>query len=515
MRKHAFWLLLTLLALLWGSAFAASQVVYSPEAPRLGDVVTVNVLPEREGTPQVRYSLSTPAGSVFQGENDTHLTTAFRPRSEAVYTLTVTLVYGKKDEETVSVQIPVSGQAPVQAGPQVVYSQKDGWWHDKVYSKTHKRSVEKAGCALFALSHALQRLGREGDALQPDALATAYSKVYIAERGTDNERLLNLAAEDFGFQTHTDLIESPAELTVCFRRGDLFSFMIVNGHIALADGLSEDGTMVHIVDSAPGATFERIKKASVYLQAEDGSFQAVESPEAFPGLLYYFETRDFGGAEYWLELSYCARQGMRPIREPWMTLNTEAGPVSAEPEYAGALMTRVAVGEEKTRVPTRDLTWSTLGADSPQLALITRKKGAAFTDGNEKKKAGISKPVPCGMMVPVLAVPDQKFYYIFYKGVFGYIRQESAELLPVSQDSFQTALVSLNGRTAGTAEINVRAEPSAKSREITGWKPGTPIALIEKKDEFYFAEGKGFRGWLHEKYVTLDGADSSDSDSSD
>ena len=35
---------------------------------------------------------------------------------------------------------------------------------------------------------------------------------------------------------------------------------------------------------------------------------------------------------YWLDLSYCARKGMRPIRKPWMT--TEDG-AAAEPEYAG------------------------------------------------------------------------------------------------------------------------------------------------------------------------------------
>ena len=35
----------------------------------------------------------------------------------------------------------------------------DGWWRGKVYSKEHKRTLESSGCALFALSHALQRIG--------------------------------------------------------------------------------------------------------------------------------------------------------------------------------------------------------------------------------------------------------------------------------------------------------------------------------------------------------------------
>ena len=494
---------LFLLIFLCATAAAETRVTFAPDNPRVGDYVDVTVTPDREGALGVRYTLRTPKETVFEGKEDSHFSASFRPRTEAVYTLTVTVVYGKKDEETVSVTVPVSGTAPRQEGPDVVYSQKDGWWHNKVYSKTYKRSVEKAGCALFALSHALQRMGLEGDDIQPDALAAKYSKMYIPERGTDNERLLTAAGEEFGFQTHTDLVESEEELTAWFRMGGYFSFMIANGHIALADGLSEDGRLAHIVDSAPGATFERIRNGRAFVQAEDGSFREVFSPEEMPGIRYFFETREWGGMEYWLELSYCAKQGMRPLRRPWMTMETESGPAAAEPEYAGALVTRVTVNGEEQRVPTRELSWTTLGADAPQLALVTRKKGASFTDANGKKKDGISKPVSYGMMVPVLEVTKEKLY-VFYKGVFGYIRAESAELLPVEQEAFSTGLVSVNGRTAGTTAVKVRAEASAKSRTITEWKPGVPVALIRQSGEFWLAEGKGIRGWIHEKYLTMD-----------
>ena len=259
-----------------------------------------------------------------------------------------------------------------------------------------------------------------------------------------------------------------------------------------------------MVDSAPGATWERIKKASLYIQKEDGTFTAVTSPEEIPGCRWFFESGEYGGLEYWLDLSYCAKQGMRPVRQAWLQLNGH--PVTSF-EYAGSLMSKVAVsGGESQRVNTRDLTWTTSGSDTPQLALVTGKKGAALLDGNGKKKAGISKAIPYGTMVFVLETTDKQFY-IPWRDSFGYISRDAAELISISEDSFRTGLVSLNGRTAGTAPITVRKEPTTKAKSIGEWKPGTPVAVLGQDGEFYLVEGKGLRGWIHNKYLTLEGAD--------
>ena len=506
-----------LLTLVFASALADAKITYSPESPRLGDYVDITVTPEREGVQDVIYELTTPDG--FSARSDQaedkkkdktfkdilHLTAAFRPRQETEYTLNVTLVYGKKDTETISVTIPVSGTAPVQEAPDVVYCQKDGWWADKVYSAKHHRSVQKSGCALFAMSHALQRMGITDEAVRPDKLAEAYSRFYINERGTDNEGLTRQAAEDYGFVTQADLIESEREIADCLGRGDLLSFMIVTGHIALADGISEDGTKVHVVDSATGATFERKDKwktkGNVYYRAEDGSFVEADTPDQLPGNRWFLETAEYAGMAYWLDLSYCAHQGMRLIRLPWLTLNGE--PVSA-PEYAGALITKVTpAGGEAQRVNSRDLTWTTEGADTPCVALITARKGACLLDGNEKRLSKYSKMLPNGTMMIVLKA-DQDLCYVFWKDIFCYIARNDVDLLPVQQEAFETGLVSQNGRTAGTVKISIRNAAGAKSREITQWTIGTPVAVVARSGEYLQVEGKGRRGWIHQKNYTPD-----------
>ena len=126
------------------------------------------------------------------------------------------------------------------------------------------------------------------------------------------------------------------------------------------------------------------------------------------------------------------------------------------------------------------------------------------SDGNGKKKDGISKAIPYGSMAFVIGITDKQ-YYIAWKDSFGFISRDVAELLPVSEDSFRTGLIALNGKTAGTSPVTVRKEPSAKAKSIGEWKPGTPIAVISEKGDFYFVEGKGLRGWVNQKFIKLEG----------
>ena len=101
--------LAALLLILWGaSASAEATITFSPEAPKKGEYVDVTVTPDRPGAQGIRYKLSVGSDTVFEGKEESkHYTASFRPRQEGTYTLTATIVYGKKDTETVSVPTPM------------------------------------------------------------------------------------------------------------------------------------------------------------------------------------------------------------------------------------------------------------------------------------------------------------------------------------------------------------------------------------------------------------------------
>ena len=510
-------LLALLLALLCcASASAEVAISFTPENPRLGDYIDVTVTPGREGAQGVRYTLTTPEGTVCDEKDATeHYTASFRPREEAEYTLTATVVYGKKDEESASVTIPVSGVAPVQQGADVVYSQKDGWWHSVIYRpKKPVETLEKGGCAIFSLSHILQRLGFSGEDVLPENLCVKNSRFYIPGRGTDNPGLILQASKDYGFTTQDDLIETEKGVADCLKRGDLLTFMIVTGHIAMADGISKDGQYVHVVDSATGATFERKDrwktKGHIFYQKEDGSFTEAMSADELPGIRWFFETEDYCGMAYWMDLHYCAHQGMRLVRRDWLQLETEGGLESVGLDYSGAMVTKVIRGQEDAseslRVPTKDLRWNTTGADSPKVAVVSNKKGANLVDGDGKNLERYSKKLTPGTLLTVLDAGED-LCYVFWRDTFCYIATKNVDLLPVHDGSFSSGIVSMNGKTSGTAKVTVRAGTNKKSVKVTEWTIGTPIAIAGKDGSYYLAEGKGRRGWIHEQYVTLEGAD--------
>lgn len=200
---------------------------------------------------------------------------------------------------------------PQQTREFVLYSQSSGWWQDKPYGGTN---LQQSGCAIFALSHALQCLGYTGDAIAPEQLAAAYANA-LREGGTVNSYLVGHAANDLGFKTRYDLYDSLPTICAKLDEGAVFSFAVVSGHIAMVSEKSADGTMLHIIDSAPSATWERIQNAQLYIQTADGGFAPIASLAELPGIRYYIETGCFGGADYWLEADYVARRGVRLIQK--------------------------------------------------------------------------------------------------------------------------------------------------------------------------------------------------------
>lgn len=237
-----------------------------------------------------------------------HFSAAWRPRAAGVYTLTVTVTDAEKNKGTASAVITVDGELPAADGTEAVYSQKDGWWRDKAYRDS---DLEKSGCAIFALSHALHLRGHFEPDTEPAALAKRHA-LCLTPTGTNNERLIREAGRRYGFRTEAELITDRRDIVRRLRAGELFSFSIARGHIALVSGVSDDGTMVRVIDSAPSATYERIKGSALYVERA-GRWIPALTPDDIPGARWYFETGGYGGMTYWLELGYVAGRGVRMI----------------------------------------------------------------------------------------------------------------------------------------------------------------------------------------------------------
>lgn len=279
----------------------------SGESLRVGDAAKISVGAWTRY--QCAYTLKKDGKQIAQTEPGRHFSAAYRIREAGEYTLTVTVT----DEKGVSVSAEAAFRAEGERGLTAlsdVYSQKDGWWDTVAYRKS---TMEHSGCAVFALSHALKRMGLTGEETLPENLAKAYA-LCLTPEGTNNERLITTASKDFGFKTQRLLIHDTKQIVSLLRSGALFSFRVARGHIAMISGVSEDGAMVRVVDSAPDATFERIINVSMYYQMRSGSFRTALSLEDIPGARWYLDTDAYGGLEYWMPVSYAAKLGVRLIQ---------------------------------------------------------------------------------------------------------------------------------------------------------------------------------------------------------
>lgn len=228
----------------------------------------------------------------------------------------VTLACGNSYAYIHVYQLPAQGSVSHEAPPAVEesgfvpYSQFSGLWKEKRYGVS---TLEHSGCAIFALSHALELLGYEGETIQPEALAKKYA-FCLRDGGTINSTLIGNAGDDLGFKTRYELYDSLPTIRSRMDEGAVYSFAVVSGHIAMIAEKNEDGTMFRIIDSAPSATWERIQNAQLYRQEPDGSFAPISSLEELEGIRYYIENQAFGGTTYWLTDEYVARRGVRLIQ---------------------------------------------------------------------------------------------------------------------------------------------------------------------------------------------------------
>ncbi len=188
------------------------------------------------------------------------------------------------------------------------YDQFNGLWIDVPYRTSE---LQTSGCAIFTLATALSKLGYSGEEIEPGKLADKY-RFCLVKGGTLNSTLIGNAGKEFNYRTRYDLYTEKSKVMQFFSDGAVFSFSVVQGHIALIDRPNEDGTYFHVMDSALTATFSRIKGAGIFV-LKDGQYQPVSSPGEIDNARYYIETDAYSGGQYWLKAEYCLKRGMRLI----------------------------------------------------------------------------------------------------------------------------------------------------------------------------------------------------------
>ncbi len=459
-----------------------------PSEVRAGEIVDVDVRKDSDAISLI-YRLTRNGEPVFQGKEDTHFLSSFCPREEGNYTLEVSVQCADGTVRTEQTEIQVSGTSAPQQGQDLIYSQKDGTWKDKAYSRS---DLENAGCAIFTLSHALQRIGLRGDNLEPQQMAVDYKSCY-SKYGTMNNRLIERASKNFGYTTKNELVKSKAELKESLQYGDQFSFGIVNGHIALMTAIDPKHDKVLIIDSAPSATFERIKRGSIYY-LEDGEYREASDPGEIPGSRYYFETRFYGGLAYYMDLDYCARKGGRLIRPAWFSWQDDPGSVNVRMISLGSGQCVIQAEQQTLKVPTRELKWGEGG--ETKLAISAGNKSIILYNTERKRISTI----PPYTLVPVLKTEDG-IATVIYQNKRGRIKMDDVEILDPLQGESRTGVLSVNGKTDGKAMIRVRVGPSEKNHILESWRVGTEVTLVDEEGEFWLAEAGGRRAWIRKDCV--------------
>ncbi len=491
-RTWFFVLMLTGLLALFPLARADISVTAEPSEVPAGGIVDVRVN-AGEGAASVIYTLTRNGETVFAGKEDTHFAASFRPRKEGEYVLQAEARYENGETASAEARIAVSGLAEDIQGPEKIYSQKDGWWKDRAYGKSE---LDNAGCAIFTLSHALQRMGWTGEEIAPENLAVTYKNCYT-KNGTAVARLVHNASEVYGYTTKSALQKDKAGLREGLKNGDYYSFAIVLGHIALMTGVDEKAGKVHVVDSAPSATFERIKKGKIYV-LRDGEYAEVSDPGEIPGARYYFETQYYGGLEYYMDLEYCARRGGRLIRPAWLFWMGGEGKIGATMESLSSGESEITVNGKKHTVLTRELSWGDSG--KPLLGFVNTKKSIKLLDAAGKRV----DTIPACSVVPVLR-EDGEQVMVMYEDQRGYVKRTDLEVSDPLQGEILQGQISVNGNTSGRATVKLRYGPSEKERVADNWKTGTEVVLIRRENEFWQVEGKSRRLWVHQDYLTAEG----------
>ncbi len=182
----------------------------------------------------------------------------------------------------------------------------------------------------------------------------------------------------------------------------------------------------------------------------------------------------------------------------------EKEPVPAEVIYVGLARSRIRIGQDEMMVNTCDLAWSTEAPENQVLAVVNANRvGYANLRDNTSTRSFIMNHCITGRVVRVLAT-GKNWTMVDYDGMRGYVLTDSLIFHANSIRSYETGLISINGRTTGKSPINIRAKAKSGARILGEYVLGTPLTIFYRDDKWCEVDVAGWHGYILTEYVTLE-----------
>ena len=173
--------------------------------------------------------------------------------------------------------------------------------------------------------------------------------------------------------------------------------------------------------------------------------------------------------------------------------------------YMGIGRSMITLNGQNLLVNTANLTWVTEAPEDKVLAVIdTPKNGYAWIRMKPNTKITTAKIAQCRMDQVVRVISTGKNWTLIdHNGMRGYVKTSSLEFFSNDHTDFETALLSLKGKTTGRETCNIRSRDD-KHRILAEYPLGTPVTVFDVIDDFAQVDICGWHCTINMKFLTME-----------
>lgn len=174
--------------------------------------------------------------------------------------------------------------------------------------------------------------------------------------------------------------------------------------------------------------------------------------------------------------------------------------------YMGLARSMVEMNGKQQLVETCRLEWETKAPEEKVLAVVntTGKQGYAKLHAKMSKKSLVMCHVTTNRVLRVISTGKNWTLVDIDEGPRGYIATQYLTFYPNVPMQYQSALLSVNGKTKGKNPIWIRAEDNSKGRRLVQYDPGMPLTVYAQNSKWTEVDVGGYHGYILSKYVTME-----------